>query len=50
MKSLYIAADSMAALSLKIRLAVMPLCFIHHRIQSALKIFWNYSSAELIYG
>lgn len=32
MKSLYIAADCMAVLSLKIRLSVMPLCFIPHRI------------------
>lgn len=30
MKSFYIAADCMAVLSLKIRLAVMPLCFVHH--------------------
>lgn len=50
MKSLYIAADCMAALSLKIRLAGTPLCFIHHRIKHTLKIFWKYSSTEPILG
>lgn len=36
-KSLYIAADSMAVLSLKIRLAVMLLCYTDGRIQCSLK-------------
>lgn len=50
MKSLYIAGDCMAALSLKIRLPVMPLYFIPHRIQCSLSVFWEYSCTELFQG
>lgn len=39
LKSLYIAADSMAVLSLKIRLAVLPLC----RVPCSLNIIWQYT-------
>lgn len=44
MKSLFIAADRLAVLSLKMRLVVLSLCLCHNKIQCSLKIFHKLSN------